>query len=231
MTIQNGPEDGPGFEPAEQPQALRDAVALLAPHVQPAACELVVQEATITPALAAELTSVAAAAQWGQLSLQHTELPAVLALPTPLPLLHTLGIEQQLTDTLLAELQQCVSAADTLCVPGVDLQAAPRAGTRMPWRAVRVQRPVDLVKEWLPSALLMGDQVSWEVDTLEVCFTRSEVRTSEAEHAYIHIAHSTHGRSMPHEALGQYVLHCHRTALLSHILARTKIATLCFAPV
>ncbi len=90
----SGAEGGWFFDvdPNDQPQALRHALAQLRPHIQTRGNELVLWGFTMSPELAAELTAVTAAAQWGRVSLQSTKWPDGFALAAPLPPLHTLGI-------------------------------------------------------------------------------------------------------------------------------------------
>ncbi len=166
-------EDGTCVPPADQPQAVRDGRAQLVQHVQTRGTQLVLEGFSMSPAFAAELTAVAASAQWGSVSLHGLQWASGVPLAAPLPPLRSVGLRQPLTDTLLAELQQCLPAVEALYVRGVALQSMPRAGTCLPWRVSRRLGEENLT-DWLPTVTHLVDLVTWDIDVLKIELTKQQ---------------------------------------------------------
>ncbi len=144
--------------PAGQPQALRVAVSALAPLL--AGRGLVLDGFTMSAGLAAALPAAAAACS--ELSLQTlTWSEATPPITTTIPPLHTVSLDQPLTNTLLSQLQ-CASAIGTLCVTQCRLRTPPPASIGIPMQAIRVGSAS--VRAWLRQVSMLGDRVAWEID-------------------------------------------------------------------
>ncbi len=159
-----------------QPRQLRDALLQLQPiQLSCPQLELLLQGLTVTPAMTAELHTLAASG-WGKVSLHTPNLPRDdRAPPVALPPLHTLQLKTTLTDTLLAQLQQRLTSVQVLQVQGVALASALPAGARLPWRVIRVVGFCELA-DWVRQAELVGDGVELEVNLLNVRLTPEQVR-------------------------------------------------------
>ncbi len=162
--------------PDTQPQLLREALQQLqSVQLSSPQLELQLMGLTVTPAMTAELHTLAASG-WGKVSLHTPEWPQNGPAPTvPLPPLHTLQLKDKLTDTLLVQLQQRLTSVQVLQVAGVALASALPAGARLPWRVIRVTGQCNLTT-WPEQAELVGDGVEWELNTLGVSLTPDQVR-------------------------------------------------------
>ncbi len=129
--------------PAEQLRQLQAALQVVCQLPCCRGTQVELHGFTLTPALATELVAVSAQG-WCSLSLTELQWPseAVPSMPQ-LPPLHTLSLATPITDTVLAQVCQWVTAVDTLSVAmntgGLDrltLTAPLPEGTAVPWRVL-----------------------------------------------------------------------------------------------
>ncbi len=168
---------------SEQPAALRAHLPRLAP-LRSLERTLTLNGCTMQPALAAELAT--AGSGWEQVSLQSLTWPTDTHITTPFPPLGFLDIKAPLTDTLLAQLQQCVTGAagvgcTWLYVPSVALTAPAPAGAVSTLQKLCVEGAVS-VGELVKQAQLVGDaRLQWACTELTLCLSLEEVSLALTE--------------------------------------------------
>ncbi len=170
----------PQSTPATQVADLQAALQVVSQLPYCRGTELNLTEFTLTPTLATELMSVSAQG-WCSLSLTDLTWPSDAAPSMPqLPPLHTLTLATDITDTVLAQVCQWVTAVDKFCVKGLSITAPLPEGAAVPWRVVRAERVHEMygvnVTEWLAQTRLLGGQTRWELGGLYIALTAEQVR-------------------------------------------------------
>ncbi len=116
--------------------------------------------------------------------------------PKSLPPLHTIDLHkhQSLTTTLIRTITRAVTSVDVVS-GSWDTSRLPEPGTRVPWAACGARGSVALSKFLQLTERMPGKQ--WEVQTLQVCLTESEVG-SMAVHPHHCTGHCwfSHSRSV-----------------------------------
>lgn len=161
---------------------------------------------TMSDALAAELTALAAAG-WSQLSLQELAWSEVAPVTTPLPPLRVcaFGSFQYMDDSLLAQLQQCSTSIGMLVVEGTKLQDQRPGDSVVPWATIKLLNTVrtgGLVMElplpdWLRQVHLLG-KTRWDLGFLTVMLRADQVRddgTSQTSRVPCHDARGSPGNA------------------------------------